>query len=150
MGVIHFSLIYPLSLTIDGLLAHELPGSSEAQFLYKHSQFVENHYQRLIEEFEGAPCCADKSRTIMRSLSDFLKSGQQISFDYGQQYTYHLPKSVFTTQGEIVEFFNALYRLYYGNFKPFIDAVQRIESRMAALKQASAGETAPPTPKANE
>lgn len=48
----YFSLIYPLSLTIDGLLAHELPGSSEAQFLYKHSQFVENHYQRLIEKFE--------------------------------------------------------------------------------------------------
>lgn len=83
----------------------------------------------------------------MRSLADSLRNGKQISFDYGQQYTYHLPKMVFKTHVEIIEFFNALYRLYYGNFKPFIDAVHRIENAMSALKQAPA--VPPATPLAN-
>jgi hypothetical protein len=140
----YISLIYPLSKTIDGLLAHELPSSPEARFLFKHSQFVEAHYRRVIEEFEGSPCCADKSRTIMRSLASTLKSRDPISFDYDQQYTYHLPKVVFKTHGEIIEFFTALYRLYYGRPQPFIEAVNRIESRMRALNEASTVDSSPP------
>jgi hypothetical protein len=143
----YYSFICPLSVMVDGLLAQELPQSPEAQFLFKHSQFVERHFENLIKKYEGSACCADKSRTILESLLRFLKTGEEISFDYTQKYTYHLPELVFKTHGEIVEFFSALHQLYYGKTTPLLEATQRIYSRVNALNKASDLEpTAPTTP----
>lgn len=126
----YFGLIFPLSEMIDGLLTKELPQSHEARFLFKHARFVETQFQKLFEKYEGSACCADKSRTVLRHLLVFFKTAVPVSFDYTQQYTYHLPKRVFITHEEIVSFFDAIYRLYYGNIDPFLTHIADLKLRM--------------------
>ncbi len=121
----YFSLRYPLDKVMDGLLA-DVTQSPEACFLLKNSRFVEPHFQRLIEEREGAACSADKSRTIMRALLRFYMTGENIHFSFDQKFTYHLPKTVFTTQDEIVGYFMGLYRLYYGQPGMYISMLAKI------------------------
>lgn len=137
----YFALTYPLSNLVDGLLARELPQSREAQFLFKHSQFVERHFRKLIEQYEGSACCADKSGVVLRKLLGFLKTGEAISFDYKQKYTFHLPALVFKTHAEIIEYFEAVQGLYYGNAEQFMQAVNRISSRMSGFQKPSAAES---------
>ena len=123
----YFSLLYPLDKVMDGLLA-DVTQSPEARFLLKNSRFVESHFQHLIEEREGAACSADKSRTIMRALLRFYLSGEEIRFNYGQEVTYHLPKTMFTTHDDIVGYFEGLYRLYYGRPAAYIGMLAKITS----------------------
>lgn len=134
----YFSLIYPLSNMVDGLLAKELPLSRDAQFLFKHSEFVESHFLALIVKFEGSACSSDKSKTVLRRLLGYLKTGEEITFDYTQEYTYHLPKRVFTDHGEITRFFAALRQLYHGNSEQFIKTVHDIYIRESPLNTAPA------------
>jgi hypothetical protein len=47
----------------------------------------------------------------------------EISWDYSAEYTYHLPKQIFTTHSEIIEFFNGIHHLYYGNPDAYIKAM---------------------------
>jgi len=127
----HTFLLYPLSQAVEGLLSTEL-GSEEAKFLVKHYRFVESHFERLIVKFEGRACCADKSRTILKRLLTFLTTGNEIAFDYTQQYTYHLPRCIFTTHADIVMFFKGLHNLYYGNPDQYLEALNELEPRARA------------------
>lgn len=133
----YYALVYPLSGLVDGLLQQELSGSEDAQFLFKHNRFVENHFRAIIDKFEGHACGADKSRTILAHLLHFQKTGKEISFDYTQQYTYHLPVKVFRTHEEIVGFFAALRHLYYGHSDAFVQVLGNIYASMDALERAS-------------
>ena len=126
----YYSLIYPLSQMIDGLLSSVLPKSQEAQFLFKHYRFVECHFQELIRKTEGNTCCADKSHTVMLKLLAYFLTGETVAFDYGQKYTFHLPKNVFTSHEEIISFFKGLHSLYYGNPQNYIEAYARIAARL--------------------
>lgn len=133
-----FSLVYPFENLINGLLAVEFPDSHEAQFLFKHSRFVENHFEQIIRKYEGSACCADKSGAILSYLLAFLRTGKEISFDYTQEYTFHLPKKVFTTHEEITTFFKALQRLHSGSPDSYIVALGGIMARQAALSAPAA------------
>jgi len=132
----HFHLIYPLSQAIDGLLASELV-SEEARFLVKHSRFVDSHFERLIRQFEGNACCADKSRTILRRLLTFYTTGLPIVFDYTQKFTFHLPKHIFAFHEDIVMFFEGLHSLYYGNPDKYLKALAEITSKAKASVDAA-------------
>ncbi len=121
----YFSLHCPLDQVMDGLLA-DVTHSPKARFLLKNSRFVESHFQRLIEEREGAACSADKSRTIMHALLRFYMTGEEIRFSYDQEFTYHLPKTVFTTHDDIVGYFMGLYQLYYGRPAAYIGMLAKI------------------------
>lgn len=131
----HHVLMYPLDNFVDGLLATAVPQSSETQFILKHSSFVENHYQHIITKLEGHVCCADKSSTIMSALLKFYVAGTPIAFDHTQAYTYHLPKTVFTTHEVIVEFFSAIHRLYYGQPEQYLAVMLKIMSPAASNTQ---------------
>jgi hypothetical protein len=121
----HTWLLYPLSSAVDGLLYSEL-GTEEARFLVKHYRFVESHFERLIVQYEGRACCADKARTILKRLLAFLTTGKEVAFDYNQQYTYHLPRCIFTNHEDIVTFFKGLHNLYYGNPDQYLQALQSL------------------------
>lgn len=127
-----YSLLYPLENAIDGLLSSELPGNSKAQFLFSQGQFVERHFQKLFNKHEGSACCADKSRTIVRSLLRFLTTGKRIEFNYEAEYTYHLPKRIFRTHDDIVTFYDALQRLYYGHPDPYLAFMRQMDATLAA------------------
>ncbi len=125
----YMTTIYPMSRAVDGLIATVVQGH-QAQFLAKHSEFVEGYFKKLIEKYEGSPCCADKSRTVVRYIMRSLRTGELIKFDYNQEYTYHLPKKVFTSHDEIMALFDALHRLYYANPEPFIEQMAALKARL--------------------
>lgn len=116
----YLSVIYPFENFINSFVKSEISDSPDVMFLMRHSQFVEGHFRTIIEHREGLSCCADKSRTIMRGLIRFYAEGIRIAFDYNGKYTFHLPKEVFTSHDEIVEFYSSLKMLYYGNGDTYV------------------------------
>jgi len=97
-----------------------------AEFIFLHAGEIENHYERLFHKIEGNACCADKSRTIMKLLLRFFLEGKEIKFNYEQEYTYHLPKKIFKTHEEIVEFFYGLHEFHYGSPDRYIKAFAEV------------------------
>ena len=92
----------------------------KAIFLLTNYDYCENHFEKILEVKEGSACCADKSRFIARSLANLFIKNKPIVIDYDQEYTFHLPKEIFTTQEEILDFFDAIMRLYYADSVRYI------------------------------
>ena len=84
--------------------------------------------KKMIETFEDWPCCADKSRTIMKGLLNYYKNNEEIIFDYKQQYTYHLPKILFKTHDQIIEFYEGVKGLYYGSLEKYLQAFVNVKN----------------------
>jgi len=59
----------------------------------------------------------------MRALLRFYVTGEEIRFNYDQDFTYHLPGTVFTTHSNIVAFFVGVYCLYYGRPEAYLKAM---------------------------
>ena len=116
----YFTLQYPLQQLIDGIVSLELPTAPEARFLFTHYDFVEHHITGHICTHEGRSCSSDKSRAVLRGLLRYLTTGMQVSFDYTQQYTFHLPTTVLTTHDAILMFYKALQSLYYGDPEAYL------------------------------
>lgn len=123
----YFGLIYPLKRTVSDIIESEIPNSQEALFLLQELTFVELQFKKMIEKYEGSPCCADKTRTILKGLLNFFVHKQEIVFNYEQKYTYHLPKVIFTKHEEIIVFFKAIYRFYYGYSEDYIEYINKLE-----------------------
>lgn len=120
-SVFRLSVSFPLEGAVNGMLKDLLPGASgKALFLFQHADFVEDHAQWLIAREEGRACCADKSRTVLRALARYLVTGEEARFDFTQEYTYHLPTRVLHTHAQLETFFDAVYRLYYGNPEAYL------------------------------
>lgn len=115
-----YAFLYPHERYIDGLINSQITNNHDAVFILEQSEFIERYFQNWIRKVEGAACCADKSRTIMRRLFNFYKEGIAIQFDYDAEYTFHLPKRIFRTHGEIVEFYETIRSLWYGNAEKYI------------------------------
>lgn len=132
---LYFSLIFPLSQAVDGLIL-SVTDNERLLFLMKHSQFVERHIETLFEKLEGAPYSADKARTVMGSLIHKHMAGKPIVFNDDQKYTFHLPKVVLRKEEDIVEFGEALEALYYGNSTQYLNFMaQKLPLYKAALMQ---------------
>lgn len=142
----YFAMGYPLSNVLDGMLDRELPGQQDAQFLFKHAQFVERHFQAVLVEFEGRACSADKSGTVLRHLLAFQTTGKRIAFDYSQEYTFHLPKRVFCGHNEITGFFTGVRSLYQGQSAAYLDAIQGMRLRLGTPVAPSADPAGGPLP----
>jgi hypothetical protein len=122
----YFSLIYPFKQLVNGLLQDTVPGQRSAHFLLTHYDFVRAQFRRIIETREGFACCADKTRAILSRLLAFYVSGKPISFDPQEEYTFHHPKTVFTTHEAIMEFFEALRHLHASNPVPYLEALKNL------------------------
>lgn len=122
----HYALPYPLQKLLRGLLNYAIPGKREAQFILEHQDFVSAHFRSVITGQEGMSCCADKTRTILRKLLRYYLAGEEIVFNRDAKYTFDLTEKVFTCHEDIVEFFNALQGLYYGNPKQYLAVLSKI------------------------
>jgi len=113
---------YPVRRVTNGLVQAFLGRNRDLAFLYEKADFVEMHLKRRFDLIEGMPCCADKSRTILRALARHFadEAGRPIQFNYAQEVTYHLPQKILRTHDEIIAFFDALKGLYYGRFEPYV------------------------------
>ncbi len=95
-------------------------------FLLIHQDFVSRHLRSLFVDIEGLSCCADKVRTVMRTLIRHYYKGSKIEFDYAGEYTYHLPQVVLRDHDSVVGYFESLYRLHYGDPKPYMVEMLKI------------------------
>lgn len=113
------------------LASKDLPKPEEiilnkAVFLLNQYAFVDAHFTALIKQYEGWACSADKVRTITNRLLKHLVLGTPIEWNYNQEYTYHLPKEIFTTQEQVIEFFDSLYFFYYGRSDKFLAFMEKL------------------------
>lgn len=121
-----FGLIYAFEQFISGLIKSKISSNRDVEFIFKKSREIERHFRYWIEKTEGMFCCADKSRTIILRLIDFYKEGKRIEFDYAQEYTFHFPKVIFKTHEEIIEFYEGVKNLNYGNPTKYLLALKKI------------------------
>ena len=125
----YFALQYPAGQAIDGLLATEFPGAAEdMRFLFRNGQFIQYHIERLINRYEGGACCVDKTRSVMRAIFRYLQTEQKIAFDYQQEFTFHLPKRIFTVHQLTWDYFKSLQSLYYGHAEPYLNALFALQN----------------------
>ena len=117
----YFKMLYPFEQFISGYIRTEITENYELIFLLLNGQFVERLFAAEIKKSEGFGCSADKSSAIIQGLANFFRTGSKIAWKYEGDYTYHLPKKVFTTHDSIIEYFNAIWRLYYGNSDKYLD-----------------------------
>ena len=125
----YFGLIYPHQQFISGLIQSQLSKNDDVGFILKNSQYIDHNFNYWIEKIEGRASCADKTRAIMRRLVEFYKNGTRIEFDYTAEYTYHLPKEIFKTHESIVEFYEGVRQLYFGNPTKYLTAIKSLISR---------------------
>jgi len=116
----------PLERFVEGLLQSTLPGKREAHFLLRQYAFVKAHFQKVIQDREGACCSADKARSILRRLLQYYLTGKEVVFDPQEPFTFGHPETVFTSHQEIVRFFNGLHALYYGDPEPYLKALRDV------------------------
>lgn len=131
----YLGLIYPFEKFLSGLITTEISANEDVGFIFKRSQFIESHFQSLIQRVEGSACCADKSSTIMSGLLSFYKDGEPIVFNYEQEYTYHLPKVIFKTHESIAGFYEGLRGLYYGNPERYLTELLKIRTSHTEKKE---------------
>ena len=101
-----------------------LPGKRETHFILRQYRFLNLHFKKIIQRREGFGCSGDKSRAILDRLLQYYLTGKEVVFNSGERYTFGHPTTVFTTHREIVEFFEGLYSLYYGNPELYLKALK--------------------------
>lgn len=121
-----YAVLYPFDQFISGFVKSKIANNRDVVFIIKNQNYIEHNYARIIEAKEGSACSADKSRTIMKSLINHYKSGQEITFNYEQEYTYHLPKEVFKTHDQIINFYEGLKNLWYGDNRKYLEALTKV------------------------
>ena len=125
----YFGLLYPYNKFINGLIKSTISKDYNVRFLLKNSQYFEHHFRYWIEKIEGIMCCADKTRTILRSIFNYYTDNKKIKFDYEGEYTYHLPKFIFTEHQDIIDFFDAIKHLYYGNPEKYLIEIKKLTEK---------------------
>jgi hypothetical protein len=141
-SVFHREMIKPFHRIVEAMLDERFEDNTRARALFEHAEFFSRHFRFIIERFEGSSCCADKTATVMAKLAHHLIDGTPITFNYKQEYTYHLPTTVFTKEAEIVEFFQATHHLMHGQPLEYI----RVLGKLATQADDKTNPPAPPKP----
>lgn len=121
-----YRYLMPFDELTDNLVAKTLAKNRHLTFLFRQQAFLTRYIGNLVREYEGYSCYVDKIRTIMRALMRFYYKGETIRFNYDAEYTYSLPRVVLCNHEDIVEYFEALYDLFYGNPKPYMEVSLKI------------------------
>jgi hypothetical protein len=120
----YYGLLYPHEKFINGLIKSEISNNNDVVFILTNSKMLEMNFRYWIEKVEGSAYCADKTRTILNHLYLFYKDGTKIVFDYTSEYTYQLPKTIFKSHESIIEFYEAIEYLYYGNPTKYLNVLK--------------------------
>lgn len=103
-------------------------------FLIQQLFFVQNSFEKLIVKNEWSACSVDKSSFIIRQLYYYFLEWKEMDFnpfidDKWRDYSYHIPKRIFTSQIKVLEFFEALMYLYYWDWIKYINFMSELDRR---------------------
>jgi hypothetical protein len=126
----YFAVIHPYNDFVSGFIKSEISSNKDVEFCLLHYNYIESSFCRFFQDFEGSPCCADKSRSIVKCLIDYFKNGNPIKFDYTQKYTYHLPEKILKTHEEIISMYEGLRDMYYGNNVKYAKALKNLVTKL--------------------
>lgn len=119
----HHKILYPHNQFVTGLIRSKISSDRNVEFILTNSRFIQQNFEYWIVKKEGNGCCVDKSRAIILRLVKFYKDGTEIEWDYDQEYTYHMPKTIFTTHDSIINFYEALLDIRFGNPNKYLGCV---------------------------
>lgn len=130
VGDFYINFIYPFEEYLQTLLENKLKLNDKQKNLFMNAEFFDRHFTNLFQVYEGNACCADKSRTLLNKICQFLVTGDKIEFNYDQQYTYHLPKRILNNHDEILKAYEALNSLIYGEWGKYIEFINSLPSKI--------------------
>lgn len=96
---------------------------------YKNSYVIEMLLEETIEEYEGSPMSADKSRTILRDYGKHLRGEEVSEWDSSN---YWIPDS--GTQEQWFAYVYGILRLQIGDSKEYIKQKQELEELLKQVK----------------
>lgn len=102
----------------NGLLKEKGIKTHQAIFLSNNFSFVKSHLENIIVEKDGSSGCADKSRRLIKMYFNYFEYGMPLIEDL-------LPEKILNNEEECVNFFNAIYSLYYGQTKQYLKFLTR-------------------------
>ncbi len=117
----NYKIAYTFKKLQRQLIKSKVSDNQNVIFIYMNYNYVERFFNNVIQANEGTACCSDKSSTIVDRLVDFFLKGKKIEFNYDAEYTFHLPKKVFTNHDSIIAFYEVIKGLHYGNFNKLIE-----------------------------
>lgn len=120
------AFIHPHEDFLKGLIRVEISKNEDVEFLLLNTEFIEQNFEKIIQQKEGSPCCADKSSMIVAALFNWFKSGKEIKWNYTSNYSFAMPKKVFIDHDSIIEFYNALKLLRYGVYKDYLMVLKKL------------------------
>ena len=121
------TLKQPFKNFLEGFIRNKFCDNDDFVFIFINNRFVRRHFEQLIKKFEGFCCSADKSLTILNHLLNYYKNGEKIIWNYDQKHTFHLPNKIFTIHDEIINFYEAVRNLYFGNPDKYIELIKKYE-----------------------
>ena len=86
--------------------------------VYLDYQFFELQIRRIIEDFEGSGCCADKSRYLLKAYISYIKT--DVLPDFGNRSDYWIP--MFGSPKAWMEVLSRCGNLMYGQFDYYKEA----------------------------
>ena len=125
----HYELIYPYHNFLKGFIAMRYHQNDDLEFLFINGGFIKRHFKRVIVNFEGSVCSADKSRGIINILIRYFISKTPIVFEDN----YSTCKLTFINEEDVLSFYYALKQLHYGvpdsYFEEYKKMLERVEER---------------------
>lgn len=102
----------------NGILKEKGIRSHQAIFLANNLSFVKAHLENIIVDKEGCSECADKSRRLIKMYFNHFEHNMPFIESL-------LPQKVLNTEKDAIDFFSAIYSLYYGQPKKYIDFLNK-------------------------
>jgi hypothetical protein len=126
--------LYPFSVFVKTHLKNGLKLDRKSAFIWENYSFVEDHFAGLFKDYEGHTLCFDKAANVINKLLKFFSSGEKVDFS---QSAYAKPRRILTTHDEVVEMYEAINSLKYGNGKPYILAMKNLIDNIKVTEDGS-------------
>lgn len=128
-----YTIAHDVSKITNSIIDHAI-SNQYARVLVKNYSFFEDHFTKLIKLKDGFASSHDKVITILKSIFKYYEHGDEIKFNYDAEYTFHLPVNYFTTQNQIIDYYQSLVSLLYGDFNEYIIELQKVITSSESLR----------------
>lgn len=114
-----YGVLYPIEKLVTWyLLIWKV--EDKRQFLFENIKFIEHHLDKIISMTDWRACSHDKTSYITNSLL-LISKWIEVDFEIGDKCFWICRKPLLNTEEKVVEFYNAIQQLYYGNLSKYLE-----------------------------